>query len=217
MRTSLIIAEHCDDEAISYGGYIQRELENGNQVIVRVICVGGPCSNVSSDIRYEELLNSMSVLGVTDFDIFSKGTDGCLEDKIKLYELVSYFDKLIDQYKPHTVITGYPSRHQDHQFVHRAFNASMRLRDGYMPNRVAISEYPFILTEVELPIGGKWYIPMTEEQFKKKCEAFLCHESQQKPSPSPLGIEGLEILARTRGLEIGHKYAELFYLQKLVE
>jgi len=43
------------------------------------------------------------------------------------------------------------------------------------------------------------------------------YKTQLRPSPSPLGSRGLEILAITRGLECGHKYAEKFYLQKLIK
>lgn len=216
MKKTLILAPHPDDDVLSFGGYIIDELAKGNAIRLIVFAVGGPCSNVDTQTRIDELTNVMEFLGVTDFKIYSEDTDGVLGKEIPIHNIVGFIDKEMNDYKPDCIMSCYPSTHQDHLTVHEAFSASMRLRDGFMPNCVALGEYPFILPALELPNGGKWYHPLSEETFKKKCKAFELYKSQLRPSPSPLGLDGVEVLARTRGLECGHKYAELFYLQKIV-
>ena len=47
-------------------------------------------------------------------------------------------------------------------------------------------------------------------------ELFKIYKSQIKQSPSPLNPEGIKQLAMVRGTQCCVKYAELFYLQKMI-
>lgn len=216
MRKSLLIVPHPDDDILSFGGYIITELAKGNDVRVLVMAIGGPNSKASFNTRYEEFVNVMNFLGVKSYDYYSEGKDGLL-DTVPSSKLTSWIDYQIEQYQPDNILTCYPSTHADHIALYKAFQASMRLKEGHLPSLVAFGEYPFILTSLELPTGGRMYLPMTEKVFNKKCEAFKLYKTQLKSPPSPLGVDGIRILSETRGLECGYQYAEMYYVQRLTK
>jgi LmbE family N-acetylglucosaminyl deacetylase len=219
--TSLIIVPHPDDEVLSFGGYMIDQLSEGNNIVLSVMCIGH--NNESYKKRNDELHSMVNALRDIHSETKGKITlvtntdklDGVL-DRYPTNYLVSDIDKLIDEYKPDVLMSCYPSSHQDHRTLYNAVQSSLRLRDGFMPKKVAFGEYPFILPSLELPSGGKWYHVMSNVTFKQKCDLFRLYKSQFKKSPSPLGINGIKVLANTRGLEIGETYAELYYIQKEV-
>lgn len=216
MRKSLIFAPHPDDDVLSFAGYILTEKSKGNYVQLEVMTCGGPNSKASYDTRFKEFTEAMKFLGVDEYSVWKPDYDGLL-DTLPNSEITSHIDSVIGVVKPDNIFTCYPSTHSDHIAVYNAFQASMRLKEGHLPNLVAFGEYPFILPSLTVPTGGKLYLPMTDKVFKKKCEAFEIYKSQQKKSPSPLGIEGIRILSETRGLECGHRYAEMYYVQRIIK
>lgn len=216
MRKSLIIAPHPDDDVLSFAGYIITEKSKGNQINVIVMTCGGPNSKATYEQRLVEFNEAMKFLNVDSYNIWKKDFDGLL-DSIPNSQITSFIDEEIESYKPDNILTCYPSTHSDHIALYNAFQASMRLKDGHLPNLVALGEYPFILPSLTVPTGGKLYLPMTEKVFRKKCEAFEIYKSQQKKSPSPLGVDGIRILSETRGLECGYKYAEMYYVQRIIK
>ena len=93
--------------------------------------------------------------------------------------------------------------------------AAIRLREGYMPKFVALYEYPFVSDGLDIVRGGKVYHDITNV-IDSKVELFKLYKSQVKESPSPLNEVGIKTLASIRGLECGMKFAEMFYVQKMI-
>ena len=93
--------------------------------------------------------------------------------------------------------------------------ASMRLREGYMPKLVALYEYPFVMDGMDIVKGGKMYHDISDN-ITEKIELFNLYKSQVRESPSPLNGKGIITLASVRGMECGVKYAEKFYIQKMI-
>ena len=54
-------------------------------------------------------------------------------------------------------------------------------------------------------------------QIEAKKEALACYASECRPYPHPRSLEGVEILARKRGVEVGRTYAEAFQLIRRIE
>jgi len=217
MKKILVIAPHADDEILSFGGYLIDQIIKGSEVHIRIGTIGGVHHLQKFDIRFKEFISVMEGLGIPSerYKYYFKNKDAEM-DTIPIREITTKIDNDLDQIKPDEVFCCYPSVHQDHIRVFNAFEASMRLRDGYMPPFVVLGEYPFILTSYSIPNGGKFYHPLSKETLDKKIELFLRYKTQVKPKPSPLGESGVIQLATTRGFECGYNYAELFYLQKMV-
>jgi LmbE family N-acetylglucosaminyl deacetylase len=217
MKKILIIAPHADDDALGFGGYLIDQIAEGAEVHVRIGTIGGKHRLQNYENRMEEFKNAMRFIGVPDDNrnFYFKNFDAEM-DTIPIRDIATLIDNDFDTIKPDEVFCCASSTHQDHIQMYNAFMVSMRLRDGFMPSFVALGEYPFILTSYDYPNGGKFYHPLSPKTLEKKIEYFLHYKSQVKPKPSPLGEVGIKMLAKTRGFECGHDYAELFYIQKLI-
>lgn len=205
----LIISVHPDDETLSFGGLMARAKRRGDNVHVHCFCVGGPCSNKPKAVRLEELTNVTNFFGAK-LTIDERELDGRL-DTIPNCELTGIIDKMIEEERPDEVYCTALSEHSDHLLVYRAFEAAARLKAGYMPKLFAVGVYPFSNQLYTEPVGGKIFQPLEEEDFEAKCKAFTMHKSQIKPSPSPLGIDGIRNQAHYNGMMCGCEYAELYY------
>lgn len=208
MKKILILGVHPDDSVISFGGLMHREIKQGHYVKEICFTAGGPSSNVSKQIRRDEHINAMKYLGV-DTKIL-ECEDGRL-DQVPSCELTKVIDTFIDSIKPDEVYCSPNSIHSDHMALAKAFKASARLKSGFMPRLFCFGTYQFSDQLTSYPDGGLMFQPLSDEDFDAKCNAFKFYKSQFKPSPSPLGLDGLEFMARYQGMLCGHKYAEMYY------
>lgn len=209
-KVILILAPHPDDSCLSFAGLITRNIRKGNKVIDICFTMGGPCSNVPTEVRLKEHESAMRILGVTESKFIYSDKDGRL-DTIPNCELTSVIDRLIDEYKPEEVYCASNSEHADHSALYNAFLGASRLRSGFMPKLFAVGTYLFSDQLYLNSEGGKIYQPLSEEDFNLKCEAFSQYKTQCKPLPSPLGINGIRVMSEYHGMMCGHKYAELYY------
>lgn len=212
MKKILIISPHADDEILGCYGYMASEIKKGSLVHVVYGTIGGVDSKQKFDKRIEEVDNVASSIGFT-WSVIAYNKDAEMDSMLDR-EIISYIDNQIRQFEPNEVFVNYPSRHQDHKKIYECTMASMRLKEGFMPPFFALYEYPFI-TGVEIPNGGCMYFDITDS-IEDKCKAFSMYKSQVKSSPSPLNSEGIKSLASIRGIECGVRYAEMFYIQKML-
>lgn len=211
-KSVLLLVPHADDELLSFGGLIQRLVNRGDTVYTRLYTCGGPCSNAPSGTRLDEFKKVQDHLGVPfgQFTVYDFDNDGRL-DQVPSCELTTDIDKYIQELKPDEVYCGAYSEHSDHQALYKAFMGAARLKAGYIPRLMAVGTYPFSDQLYSNPDGGKIFLPMTDEEFKRKMDAFKLYKSQLRPSPSPLGLEGLEAYSKYLGMLCGAPYAELYY------
>lgn len=211
----LILSVHPDDEVISFGGLISHEISLNHEVYVHLFTLGGPCSNVPSEVRLKEFKEVMDFLKVTKYTISGIDLDGRL-DQLPNCELTSMIDNLVNEIKPDEVYCSSNSEHSDHNALYRAFLGATRIKSGFQPKLWAVGTYMFSDQTLSSFDGGKMFQPLNERDFNNKCEAFKLYKSQFKPSPSPLGIDGLRIMAEYYGMLCGVKYAELYYQLKYI-
>lgn len=199
-KTVLVLAPHTDDGEFGCGGTIARFLEER----VRVIYVAFSTCRASvpvgqpEDILKTEMLNSMRTYGIPEQDQivldypvrrFSEYRQNILDDMIQIGNNV----------KPDLVLM--PSNqdiHQDHRTVAeesmRAFKKTTLL--GY---EVPWNNYSF---------NNQAYIKLKERHIQAKLKAIACYETQKSRDYSDSAF--ISGLARTHGVQIGCKYAEVF-------
>lgn len=212
MKTILVISPHADDEILGCYGYIASEIAKGSRVHVIYGTVGCYCSNECTEPRFKELAEVANKVGFS-WSIIAYNKDAVMDSMLDK-EIISYIDNAIKELEPDEVFVNYPSRHQDHKKMYECTMAAMRLKEGFMPSFFALYEYPFI-TGIEVPNGGCMYFDISDV-IEEKVKVFSIYKSQIKSSPSPLNEDGIKALARIRGIECGVKYAEMFYIQKML-
>ena len=209
----LVIAPHADDEVLGCGGYLLHQAEEGAKIHIVIGTIGGTDKRQNYEVRLKEFQDVCVALQCKGYHIY-KNKDAIL-DTVSSFDLTKAIDGYIDSIRPDEIFINYKSRHQDHIKMYDCAMASLRLREGYMPKFVALYEYPFVSDGLDIVRGGKVYHDITDV-MKAKIEMFKLYKSQVREAPSPLNCTGIKTLASIRGLESGMKYAEMFYVQKMI-
>ena len=213
VKNILVIAPHADDEVLGCGGYLMHQAEAGADIHIVIGTIGGTDKRQDYQTRMSEFNDVCSALMCSGHVLY-KNKDAIM-DTIPSFELTKQIDFYIDRYHPDEIFFNYKSRHQDHIKMYDCTMASLRLREGYMPKFVALYEYPFVSDGLDIVRGGKVYHDITDV-ITAKIELFKLYKTQVREAPSPLNCNGIRTLAAIRGLESGMKYAEMFYVQKMI-
>ena len=209
----LVISPHADDEVLGCGGYLASQRDKGSEIHITYATIGIKGNHYKEAVRVIEAEEVCKRLHASH-QILIEDSDGEL-DMVPTRFFVTQYDAIFDSFRPDELFINYPSWHQDHKKVYDSAMAALRYRQGFMPPFVALYEYPFILNQNINVSGGLWYHDITDS-LDEKMELFKIYKSQIKQSPSPLNPEGIKQLAMVRGTQCCVKYAELFYLQKMI-
>lgn len=207
----LVIAPHADDEVLGCGGYLLHQRDLGAEIRIVIATIGGSDKRQSFTERYKEFRSVCETLNAEGKYLYAN-KDAILDTELS-FDITTRLDKEIDEFRPNEIFVNCLSRHQDHIKLYHCAMASLRLREGYKPDFVALYEYPFSTDSFELPNGGKAYHDISDN-IEEKISLFNLYASQIRQVPSPLNERGIKSLASVRGVEAGVEYAELFYIQK---
>ena len=220
------LSPHSDDVELGCGGFLAKQVERGNDVHVVVMLVKDEYQVHQKNIvegvtRREELHQSMNVLGVSSWQILLNEKldfDLCLFPKPKA---VGMIDEIVRNTGATTVLLPVPSFHQEHQYVFDVGMAVTRpTKFGTTVTKVLAYEYPAANWGASAGYDasrGGYYVDTTQYHLKK-LNALECHKSQMyREENAILSLDGVEALARLRGLEIGVKYAELLYVLRMID
>ena len=193
----LVLSPHTDDGELGAGGTIVKLVENGSKVTCFAL-------SAPREILKRECRRCLGVLGVKEFEIFDFKVRHFPEYRQGILEILFEYNK---ENKLDLVLT--PSTndlHQDHQIVTnealRAFKRSTILGYELPWNNIVFRENCFI--------------PLKERHVQKKIEALWNYKTQISERRHYFDKEYLRGLIRSRGAQIGEKYAEAFEAIKLV-
>ncbi len=209
----LIIAPHADDEVLGCGGYLLQQSRECAEIHIIFGTIGGADKRQDFSVRLSEAKAVSENLKANLVYLYSN--KDALLDTIPSRDIITRLDKEIDEVRPDEIFINYRSHHQDHIKMYDCAMASIRLREGYMPQLVALYEYPFITESADSINGGKMYCNISDV-IDEKVALFNLYASQVRQSPSPLNEMGIRSLASVRGMECGVEYAEKFYVQKMI-
>lgn len=217
----LVIAPHADDEVLGCGGLIEKACRTGNRVKVVIGTVGDTKHRhnglvVTGDTRKVELANAMNYLGCDDFEVLYEDKDALL-DTIPKKELVTKLENILDDFNPTMVFIPLPSYHQDHQALNMACISALRPNPNNKIKLIALYEYPFIGWQQSKFWNniGELYLDISQT-VHKKIEALKKHTSQIRDPNHLISPESVYKWAEIRGLEAGCKFAEKYYVMRLL-
>ena len=224
MKRVLVIAAHPDDDILGCGG-IFAKYSSDPEIEFRVIFVteGSSCRYDIEEIGSEEVIKTiekrnscgvkaLKTFGITNYRFYNLPC-GRLDTK-PIIEINKIIEEEIEAYRPDTVFThSYDDTNNDHIIVHRA--TQMATRPGakifvgkvYSYEVLSSSEWRF--TKVFKP---NFFETLSKEDVLLKWKALAEYESETKPFPYPRSLEGVETLAKYRGLQAGKEFAEAFCL-----
>ncbi|HET7626769.1 MAG TPA: PIG-L deacetylase family protein [Bacillales bacterium] len=219
----LIMAPHADDEIIGCGGVIQKYLQN--ESAVRVVIASFVYGNYpkydkekkqyetyEGSVRRNELEHSHQLIGIQDVRILYSETKsvhyhGKL-DALPKIELVSKIEREIEQFQPTVIYLPTKTKHQDHTAVHEAVLTAAR--PYFWNGSLIVYE-----TDGEFSFQPNFFVPLTEEETRKKAEALKAYGTQTGSVRHPTNPEFLKVKAKFRGQSIYSDFAEAFEIRRL--
>lgn len=199
----LIIAPHLDDEVLGCSSILDQ-----NSLVLYVGYDESYIQNEwvrkrpSTEKRIEEMLN------VKEYFSFDHNL---LNNKVNNYketEIISSFEKTINDYKPDVVFIPSPSYNQDHRAVYNASLVALRHHDlNHFVDKVVIYEQvQDVQSESFFNFTPHLFVPMLIE---KKLEAYALYTTQVRSFRSP---DMITTIAKLRGMQAKCSFAEAFQI-----
>lgn len=207
-NTVLIVSPHTDDAELGCGGTIAKFIENKKDVHLLALSTAQKSipEEYDADATANEMIQASKILGLSENNI------QILDFEVRIFpknrqEILDELIKVRNNLNPEIIFV--PSKkdtHQDHQVVTneslRAFKKSSLSIYGY--------EQPWNC----FTFDTQAFVTLEENHIQKKIDALSKYQTQStKEYLDPEFIRGL---ARTRGITIGHKYAEAFEIIKTI-
>lgn len=223
MKRILIVAAHPDDDILGCGGMMAKSAKEGLDIKVVFIAEGTSCrydpSQINSskvikeiEIRSNYAREALSILGISDIEFFNMPC-GRL-DTTPLIDIGKVIEKKIKEFKPDTIFThSDKDTNNDHRIVFQAALQATRpsaLNDVqrlYCFEILSSSEWKFIDA-----FKPNYFVALDKQYVELKIRALEVYESETKEFPFPRSREGLMVQAKSRGMQVGKKYAEAYYL-----
>lgn len=229
-RKLFIISPHPDDEVLGCGGLIKKIKDNGGKVYVLFVTVGNANDYSEKGAstgkeRMKEIEKVAKFLKYDDYRVAFAGNKYHLRlDTFSQLELMNEFENgllSLNKIKPDIVACPLLSDYnQDHRSCTMAvFGAARPAPETDKPLQRVILGYESV------PTAGWWdttkeslntFLHLTEDELEAKLKALNLYKSQVRSGNHSRSIESMRTLAKFRGIECGHDFAEAFYTYRIV-
>jgi LmbE family N-acetylglucosaminyl deacetylase len=226
MEKILIFAAHPDDDILGCGGLIAKRLESGAEIKVVFFGEGTSCRyNDPSDHQVDlekqkrnaagiEALNS---LGVNDYT-FHNLPCGRL-DQVPQIEINKLMESEIREFLPSTIFTHSAN---DTNADHRVINSCTRVATRPLPKITVKKVFSYeVLSSTEWNFDRlfrpTYFVSLDQKHMTAKLNAMSFYQSEVYDFPHPRSIQGIEILARYRGMQAGYQFAEAFSVVRMLD
>ena len=216
----LIVAAHPDDEILGCGGTISKLIKkNTFEVLFMTDGVSSRKKNNKKFLKrkkaYEDLFKYLSLPLPNNLNFPDNQMD-----KIPLLKIVKKIEQNINKFKPDTVITHYSNcLNIDHRITFEAVITACRPLPGSSVKRILSFEIPSS-TDWAIFEGKNFqpnYFVDISQHLRNKIKLLKFYKDELREYPHSRSIKAIKSLASVRGVSCGTKYAEGFYLNRLIE
>lgn len=216
----LIIAAHPDDEILGCGGTIIK-LKDDHDINVIFMTDGVSARGRNSHESKKRRMSCLKLFKKLNLQkpIFFNFPDNQM-DKVPLLKIIKKIESCIKKINPETIFTHYfDCLNIDHQITSKAVLTACRPLKNFKVNKILSFE---ILSSTEWAkftrksFEPNYFIDISNH-IEKKIEAIKFYKQELKKYPHSRSTKGIRALASFRGISCGVKYAEGFYLNRLVE
>jgi N-acetylglucosamine malate deacetylase 1 len=205
MKVLLLLA-HADDETLGVGGTAQQLLAQGHAVHAMIASEGVVDLRPQAADNRPALAHACAHLGLADWQ--------CLDlpdqrfETIPVAEIASQVGRQLP-FAPDVIIThSARDLNCDHRIIAEVGHILGRPRGRAVS--ILACEIPCVSLWHGTPFAPTCYVGLTEAQLARKIEAFGFYLAEHRAFPDPYSSQGLETLARQRGMEAGYAAAEAF-------
>jgi len=214
-KRALVIASHPDDEILGSGGTIKKLINDGFE-IVTVIVAKGRKEEEHHIQKFTSLANSHLGVGKVIFMQFPN----LKLNTVPLHEITKEIEKLLDTYTPDIIFTHhYGDLNQDHQVTFQAVMTAARPLPGKKPIEIlcfeTVSSSEWTQNTQDKLFKPTYFVDISET-INDKLQALRHYDVEMRTFPHPRSYEGVQHLARVRGMTVGVEYAEAFEIIRRV-
>lgn len=214
-KRALVIASHPDDEILGSGGTIKKLINDGVE-IVTVIVAKGRKEEEHHIQKFTSLANSHLGVGKVIFMQFPN----LKLNTVPLHEITKEIEKLLDTYTPDIIFTHhYGDLNQDHQVTFQAVMTAARPLPGKKPIEIlcfeTVSSSEWTQNTQDKLFKPTYFVDISDT-INDKLEALRHYDVEMRTFPHPRSYEGVQYLARVRGMTVGVEYAEAFEIIRRV-
>ena len=205
MVKKLVFSPHIDDEILGCGGILDKD-----SFVLH--CGIEDRTLVSAEERLWEIAKAQEFLGF-DMKLLRKN----IVNNYNVSDLISDFERVLNEHKPESVYIPYPSYNQDHTAVYEAALVALRHHDiNHFAKRVLIYEQPHVFLWDNTYDLNNSFKPnyFKEIDIERKLEAYSLLESQVR---SFRGVDIIKQLASLRGKQANCDYAEAYKVLRWVD
>jgi LmbE family N-acetylglucosaminyl deacetylase len=205
-----------DDEVLGMGGTIAKHVATGDSVTACIACKRAYNHKFDSTINNQEqdsCLRAAGILGYSDVRFLGL-RDELLDER--LLDVIVPLEECVLSVRPDTVYTHHRGdSNQDHRAVFQASAIACRTLSKHKVPRLLSYEVPSS-TDIappfpEFAFQPNYYVNIASF-LERKLSAMKQYERELKEFPHPRSTQGIDVIARKRGMEIGFVAAEAFMI-----
>lgn len=221
----LVIVAHPDDELLGLGATMHK-LINEQQCCVRVIILGEGITSRSDERNPEQWSQELKThrqnietaresIGYESIGIYDFPDNRF--DTVALLDIVKVIEKEKKDFEPEIIFTHHGGDvNIDHQRTFEAVITATRPMDDEIVKAVITFETPsgteWIASSDPRKFTPNLFMSVSLENLEAKIKGMESYEFEKRSYPHPRSPEALKILAQYRGITVGKKYAEAFYI-----
>lgn len=223
----LVVAAHPDDEILGCGGSILRHVAAGDTVHVLIMAEGITSREDSRDV--EKHTDELSMLHSASYQVAQfvgveqiklHGFPDNRMDTVSLLDVVKKIELEIKIFRPDIVYTHHAGDvNIDHVITHKAVVTACRPIADTSVKTILFFE-TLSSTEWQIASNETIFLPDyfvdIEKYLQKKIKALSFYQSEMRLFPHSRSYEGVEILAKWRGMQSGLHYAEAFSTGRII-
>jgi len=203
-RSALVLVAHADDESLGCGGTIPKLLRDGWNVEVVMLSDGVVATRETTDDNRADAHAACEVLGVGPPTIL--GFEDQKFDAVPMADLASAVASL--GHRPDLILThAATDLNRDHRLVSEVAKIIGRPRGR--PVSILACEVPGTTMWNGQVFPADLYVDITDT-LPTKLEAFACYGNEVQEYPGTWSLQGIELLARYHGMQVGVGAAEAF-------
>ncbi len=221
MKKIMLIAAHPDDELLGCGGTLLLYKKRGYDIKI-IFLSDGESSREQKPKKINALIKQREKQAIKISKLckfkepsFAKFPDNKL-DTVPLIKIVKFIEKEIKKFKPSILIThNEEDLNIDHKIVFKATVTATRpstktfVKSLYCFETPSSTENNF--SKLKVNFNPNLYFDVSKF-INKKIKLLKIYKNELRAYPHSRSLEGVKVLAKYRGTQIGVKYAEAFYI-----
>jgi LmbE family N-acetylglucosaminyl deacetylase len=210
-----VISAHPDDETFGAGGTLAKHAAFGDELHICVVTKGyaPDWPEETIQLMHEQTMAALETLGIQNVEFLQFPTVKL--NAVPGKELNDRIADFINNIDPQVVYAPFPGDlNSDHGIVARSTAIAVRPLAGTRRSLLyfeTLSSTEWGRMFLQSSFRPNLYVDICST-LEQKLKAASCYDLEIMQFPHPRSIEGIRVLAKRRGMEVGLKAAEAFSL-----